>query len=96
MEQLIQQVIAVLAESGRELGDTSESVANYARGRAIYLSTLTDDPGFALAVRAEQDNVLLYAGIALVDEADAADARIKGLLEGVLSVAAGVIKGLLG
>ena len=96
MEQLIEQLKAALAETGRELGDTAEAVAAYARERAFHLATIQGQPGFELAVIAERDSILLFAGIQLVDEADAADERVKGILEGGLSVAAGVIKGLLG
>jgi len=56
----------------------------YAAERAAHLSTLVGQPGFEEAVRAERDNVVLRAGIAATDAADAVDQRTIGIIHGVL------------
>ena len=46
--------------------------------------------GYHEALIAESDSVALFAGIHAVKSADAADARLLGIIEGALMGAAGV------
>lgn len=66
--------------------NNAASVAAYAAQRAAHLATIFGEPGFDEAVKAEIQNVALEAGIAAVDSADAADARIVGIITGALKV----------
>lgn len=75
-------------ETGRDLRGNLAAVTLYAAERTAYLSTLVGQPGFEEAVRAERDNVALKGGIASVKAADAADARIVGIIQGVLFLGA--------
>lgn len=81
----------VVNETGRNLAGSAEDVAQYAAERAQHLARIYDQPGFDLALKAERDNVAMFAGIALVDQADAIDARILGIIEGALSIAKRVL-----
>lgn len=75
-------------ETGRDLKGNLAEVTMYAAERTSYLSTLVGQKGFEEAVRAERDNVALKAGIKSVKAADAADARIVGIIQGVLFLGA--------
>ncbi len=75
-------------EAGKELRIDLNALALYAQERAAHLATLAGQPGFELALRAERDNVTLRAGIAAVEQADATDQRIVGLIHGALGIAA--------
>lgn len=78
-------------ETGRDLQGNTVEITTYAAERTAYLSTLVGQPGFEEAVRAERDNVALKAGISAVKTADAADARIVGIIQGVLFLGARAI-----
>jgi hypothetical protein len=77
-----------ITATGASLKRSAAEVALYTAQRAAHLATLAGQPGFEEAVIAERDAVALFAGVKLVEEADAADARFHGLIEGVLAVAA--------
>lgn len=78
-------------ETGRDLRGNMVEITAYAAERTAFLSTLVGQPGFEEAVRAERDNVALKAGISAVKTADAADARIVGIIQGVLFLGARAI-----
>ena len=73
-----------LDETGVGLDHAREDVALYMVQRAAHLSTLVGQPGFELALRAERDNVALYAGVQASLQAAAADQRMVGLIQGIL------------
>lgn len=77
-----------LEMTGRCLKDGGRGLAKYAAARAKHLSKLVGQPGFDEALEAERDNVMMRATLQLVDEADAADARLLNLLHGALALAA--------
>jgi len=77
-----------LEETGVEVEKNLDEVSEYAAARAQHLSTIVGEPGFMQAVRAERDNVAIEAGLATVDTAEAVDARIRGVLQGALSIGA--------
>lgn len=80
-------------EVGRDLGDDLEAVAVYAEQRSAHLATITAEPGFERAVRAERDSVALKAGINVTDTATTADQRLVGLIHGGIRIAAMAIAG---
>ena len=94
MPQISQHILSLLENALAEfdLGGFStgsvDRVAEYAAGRSAHLATLVDDPGFEYAVRAERDAVALFAGLETVASADAFDARMVGLIHGILGIAA--------
>ncbi len=75
-------------ETGVSLQVGAAELAEYAAARSAHLATLVGDPNFAMAVRAERDAVALKAGILAVQQADAADARLVGVIQGGLTFAA--------
>jgi len=79
---------SAITATGVSLKKSAADVALYTTQRAAHLSTLVGQPGYEEAVAAERDAVLLYAGVAAVREADAADMRLVGIIEGVLLSAA--------
>lgn len=83
-----------IAETGANLQKTAVEIAAYAAERATHLSTLVDDQGFAEAVRAERDAVALEAGVAAVQEADAIDSRVVGVIQGGLFLSARILAGV--
>ena len=80
-----------IEETGVGLQIGVAELATYAAERSAHLATLVSDPDFQLAVRAERDAVALKAGITAVQQADVADARIVGVIQGALSFAANLI-----
>ena len=77
-----------LRRTGRELGDSADSVRTYASERLMHLSTMADAPDFSQAVQIEAMNVALKAAGAAVDAADATDALMVGIISGALRMGA--------
>ena len=80
-----------ITETGVSLQVGATELAAYAAERSAHLATLVGDRGFSMAVRAERDAVALKAGIVAVRQGDQADARIVGIIQGGLSLAAKLI-----
>ena len=85
-DKLRDAIAASLRETGGSLKTSSAEVAAYAATRAAHLATISNEPGFDEALIAERDNVLAFAGVSAVRNADAVDARIIGLIHGALAV----------
>lgn len=79
---------SAITATGASLKKTAAEVALYTAQRTAHLAALAGQPGFEEAVAAERDAVAMFAGIASVGEADAADARLLGLIEGALIIGA--------
>lgn len=77
-----------LSELRIELSQSTQMIAAYTAERAAFLATLVGQPGYPEAVIAERDSVALRAGIASVAQADSADQRMLGVLQGILQVGA--------
>lgn len=75
-------------ELKQDLSQSTQAVAFYATQRAALLASNVGQPGFELALRAERDNVALYAGIETTRMADEAQQRFLGILEGSLALGA--------
>ena len=86
------QFAALLKSQGVAARDdlvlAADRVADYAVEQSAQLVPLVADAGFMLAVTAAAQNVLMKAGLNLTAQADAADARFVGLLEGGLAIGA--------
>ncbi len=84
-EQMLNQF---LKDTGATAKKSAADIANYTIARSAHLSSAVNQPGFAEAVRAEYDNVKLFAGISAVHNADSVDARFFGLITGMLALLA--------
>ena len=84
------QLVALFKSEGvaarDDLVQAADRVADYAVEQSQQLVPLVGDAGFMLAVTAAAQNVLMRAGLKLTAQADAADARFVGLLEGALAI----------
>jgi hypothetical protein len=78
-------LLDAVRDAGKDLAKSAEKVAHYTATRAQHLARIHNEPGWRRAVMAERDSVALFAGIAVVGSADVADARILGIIEGVLT-----------
>ncbi len=78
----------VVEETGTSFQAGTDAVALYASQRTAHLSTLVGQPGFMQAVRAERDNVAMYASLSVGDQANAMDNRLLGLIQGALAMGA--------
>jgi hypothetical protein len=85
-EAFKQQLEAVLRETGGQLKRSTAEVAAYAAERAAHLARIVGQPGFEEAVKAERDSVALYSGVNVTNNADAADNRIIGLIQGSIAL----------
>lgn len=72
---------AMLKESGASLKVSAASIAAYTAERASTLALSIGQPGFSQALKAEKQNVLMFAALQAVDEADEADRRVQVVLE---------------
>jgi len=89
LEEIFGEMLADLHEQiGDDISEKEDELAAYAAERADHLSTIVDEPGFAEAVKAETDNVMLEAGLAAVAAADELDGRVFGIIQGALLFAA--------
>lgn len=78
----------ILEQTGKSLSVDITAVAAYAAVRSAFLSTLVGQPGFADAVLAERDNVLLKAGIKATRSSDQFDQRLVGAIQAALRTTA--------
>lgn len=78
-------------ETGVELQQSTRAIALYMNERAIHLASISGQPGFEQALRAERNSVALKAGISAAHNADQADARILGLIQGLLGMGAAAL-----
>jgi hypothetical protein len=80
-----------IKETGVTMTQSAKEVAQYMHDRALHLSSIVDQPGFDQALRAERNSVAMRAGLKLADNAEAADQRIIGIIQGALGIAAGAL-----
>ena len=73
-----------LSETGITLNVSKDALLRYVAERGAHLATLSADPGFARALRAERNAVALYAGLNASLQAEAVESRIVGVISGVL------------
>jgi hypothetical protein len=75
-------------DAGVELGKAKADVTLYAQERAAHLQTIAGQPGFDEALRAEANAVIIFAANRAVDLADAQDAKVWGVIFGLLAAVA--------
>lgn len=88
LKQLLDDVVK---ETGVQLKTSTVELATYTAERAVHLSGLVADPDFLVAVRAERNALWLKASHTAVENADAAEARVIGVLQGALTMTARLI-----
>lgn len=92
MQKDIKEILEdAVVETGVELKTTPQELAKYILQRASHLASIAGEVGYSLAMRAERDNVALKAGIAITKIADAADARIIGIIQASLKIASSAL-----
>lgn len=77
-----------LDETGADLEQTSDEIADYMAERSLHLSTITGEPGFGRAVHREALNVAMRAGLETSADAQAIDQRLFGMIAGALRIVA--------
>jgi hypothetical protein len=81
VEDLLRQAIG---ETGVNLQRSADEVIRYTAQQGAVLSLAAGEPGFGKAMTAATNAVALYAGLNATLEAEAADARLVGIITGVL------------
>lgn len=93
--EILNLLVSATAEAGVTLEGTPEQLADYVAERAAHLAAMAHEPGFAQAVTAERDNVMLRVAIVGAQAGDQADqvmrARLSGLMQGALALGAQAI-----
>lgn len=89
MDQLKNLLADALDATGADLEASGQAIAHLTATRAAELSVLVGLAGYDQAVVAARDEVALAAGLAAVDNADAATARVLSLIQGGLMMLAG-------
>lgn len=77
-----------IRQTGRDLGESSKELRAYAAEQMAQLSLGIGQPGYADALIAARDNLALKAAVSLADNADAADQRLVGTMQTVLTIGA--------
>lgn len=80
-------LIEQLKSAGSSLKDDLEAVRAYAAERMAHLAKCVGEPGYLEAVKAEAQNVAMEAAARAIDQADATDARLLGIIQGALAIA---------
>lgn len=73
-----------LNSTGVNLQRSADEVVRYAAQQGAILSLAAGEPGFDKAMTAATNAVALFAGLNATLEAEAADARLVGIITGVL------------
>lgn len=82
---------SAITDTGIELIGDLDAIKRYALERVTHLALIINEPGFEEAVVAETQNVGMFAGISIVNTADAADLRLMGILQGALRIGAAAL-----
>lgn len=90
-QDLADMLVAQAHQAGSDLRIDLESVRAYAAERMAHLATCVGQPGYFEAVEAEAHSVALEAAGRAIDQADASDARLVGIIQGALTVGAKAI-----
>ena len=90
-KQFKQLLADAVKETGVDLKESLDSVAEFMSARALHLYTIVNEPGFIQALRAERNRTAIHAGLQVAVDADKADHRILGLIQGALALAASAI-----
>lgn len=93
IDEFMGVLMSGLEETGVDLQADLADVRLYASEQLAVLALAVGEPGYAAAVIAARDNVLMKMGLSVVSAADAADNRIIGIVQGALALGAKVIAG---
>lgn len=80
-EELIRDA---LSETGVSLKISKDELVRYVAEQGVLLALAVEEPGFDKALRAARNAIALKAGLSATLEAEAADARMLGVISGVL------------
>lgn len=83
-DQFMDLLTSAAEETGTDLTESLDSVRTVVAEQMAKLSLVVGEPGYDRAVKAARDNVALAAGLSAVEDADAADGRIIGIIQGAL------------
>jgi len=75
---------AALRETRADISVDADELVRYTAERGAHLSTLAGQPGFQRALVAERNAIALKAGLDATLQAEAADARLVGVIQGIL------------
>lgn len=94
-DQIKSELAALLVDqakaAGKDLKADLDAVRVYAAARLAHLATCVGQPGYQEAVIAEANNIAMEAAITAIDQAEAADARLVGIVQGALAVGGKVL-----
>ncbi len=93
MDPIETELRAVIDELLPALGDRAADVGDFAAHVAEELAMAYGRPGWALAVQAGRDRVLLHAAVQAVHAGEAADAAVRRTLVAALRIAAAAWSG---
>ena len=94
---LFDEVLNLLEEAANELGKEIDvdAVAQAIKDQGRLLAKAIKEPGYRRALKSARNIVALAGGIDIVEAADAADARLLGIIEGALGITARILGGLI-
>lgn len=85
-KQLESMIADALKETGAQASMSAKDMAVEVQASAARLSGAVGQAGYDEALRAERDTLALKAGLKLVTAADAADARVVGIVQGAIGI----------
>lgn len=83
------RIANLLKDTGKSAAKSVREIAEFTAERALALTMAAGEPGYEMILRAEADNVLLFAGLQAVEQADEADQRLFSVVRDVIK--AGVL-----
>lgn len=93
---LLDELVDLVKSSAQELGKEVdiEAVRKAAQEQARLLAKAIGEPGYRRALKSARNIVAMAGGIDIVEAADAADAKLSGVIEGALGITARILGGL--
>jgi len=94
---LFDEVLNLLTEAAKELGKEIDvdNIQEAIKDQSRLLAKAIREPGYRRALKSARNIVALAGGIDIVDAADAADAKLLGVIEGALGMTAKILGGLI-
>ena len=91
--QFFVAVLSPLNLNGLDFKGSAQEIRQYSAESMARLATLVGQPGFETAVEAERDIVAIKIGMRIAKDADKADMKALGVIEGALRMGAGMLSG---
>ena len=92
-QDILDLLQSAIAETGADMGDDLDALRTLAAEKMAQLALGVGQAGFQEAVIAARDSIALRFAINVTMSADATDARIVGIIQGVLAIGARAIAG---